>query len=304
MDDEIFSFFKKKLLPFTEQEMLSTHSRRFINSSIPLGRRTFLIATLAALTNSNFVKEIQMADEMEGSLKLKQDIPKAQPIKESKPKPNPNLANGAIELNGIERAVLFLSSGIQAYLHPEIGRNINNFGEASSFDFILTALRDEMLSTPDGRYLLRHQPLMNDQTLPVEKLNKLPENTLGYQYYKFTRDGDARAPVRFIADKELNYVFTRYRQIHDIVHILTESKIDLAGELPVKAFEFGNTGLPMTGLACFAYFKLSKKRKAKVNMVDSYINGLSTVPLVSVRWEELLERDVDELRKEFGIQQS
>jgi ubiquinone biosynthesis protein COQ4 len=280
--------------------MLSTRTRASLLRAAPLTRRHFVIAALAALTNSSFVKNIQMADDMEDlTSRPKSNTPLQQP----KPTQITSAVNenGIIELSTAERGLLLLVSGIQAFLHPEVGRNINNFGEASSFDFILRQLRDQMLASADGRYLLRHKPLLNQETLPRDYLKGLPANTLGAHYLHFTEGGDARAPVRFIADEELNYVFTRYRQIHDIVHILTGSKIDLAGELPVKAFEFGNTGLPMTGLACFAYFKLSAKRKQKVNMLESFLNGLSSTSLVTVRWEVLMERDVDEIRKELGI---
>lgn len=156
-----------------------------------------------------------------------------------------------------------------------------------------------MLSTVDGRRILRERPQLNGESMDTEWLQSLPSNTLGHHYAQFTQDNDDRAPVKFIADEELAYVFVRYRQMHDIVHILTKSKVDLAGELPVKAFEFGNTGLPMTGLACLAWFKLSDKRKKRVNMVDSFLLGLSAKPLIAMPWEQLMEHDVEELRQEI-----
>lgn len=280
--------------------MLMTQSKRSIPTLFQ--KRTFIIATLAALSNSNYLKNIQLADEME-------DIHHKTPSKldefiesqKSKPVQDTKFPDGRIKLNTLERSALFLISGVSAFLHPELGRNINNFGEVSSLEFILKDMRNQMLSTQSGRSILRERPLMNPSTLDPNWLKTLPENTLGYQYYNFTQDGDARAPVKLIQDEELAYVFLRYRQIHDIVHILTKSKIDLAGELPVKAFEFGNTGLPMTGLACFAYFKLSPKRKAKTYMIDSFLNGLQATPFITIRWEEWMEKDVDWIRKELKI---
>lgn len=277
---------------------------RIQSRSIPnvLQRRTFIIPTLAALSNSTFLKNIQLADEMEDiHHKLPSKLDEFIESQKSKPVQDTKFPDGRIKLNPLERSALFLISGVSAILHPEIGTHINNFGEVSSLEFILKDLRDQMLATESGRKILRERPLMNTTTLDPEWLKKLPENTLGNQYYHFTQGGDERAPVKLIQDEELAYVFLRYRQIHDIVHILTKSKIDLAGELPVKAFEFGNTGLPMTGLACFAYFKLSPKRKAKTHMIDAFLNGAQAVPFITIRWEDWMEKDVDWIRKEMKV---
>ncbi|KAH3684264.1 hypothetical protein WICPIJ_004767 [Wickerhamomyces pijperi] len=264
-------------------------------------RRHFIISTLASLatfTQSNFFQDMRKVDKFEELDELTNvtTTGKAEDVSESKYFPD-----GRIKLNTAEQAILFTFSGINAFLHPEVGANVNTFGEVSAFTAILANMRDNMLLSESGRQILRERPLMNSTTLDPQYLCKLPENTLGYQYLKFTQDGDERAPVKFIQDEELAYVFLRYRQIHDIAHILTDKKIDLAGELPVKAFEFGNTGLPMTGLACFAYFKLSSKRKSNVHMLDSLIAGLNATPLYTVYWEKMMERDVDELRKELNI---
>lgn len=266
----------------------------------PAGARSFVTAGLLALTNSNFFRQIKLADEME-NIDNDSILGSASSTTNALSKDTNRYPDGRYKLSGLERATLFTVSGISAFLHPEIGANINNFGEVSSFECVLKSLRDAMLRTDVGRQILRERPVLNDTTLDPAWLKSLPETSLGFQYHQFTRDGDARAPVKFIDDEELAYVFLRYRQIHDIVHILTNRKIDLAGELPVKAFEFGNTGLPMTGLACFAYFKLSSKRKNKVNMVDSFINGLETTPLITVYWEKMMEKDVDAIRAELGI---
>ncbi|KAH3678962.1 hypothetical protein WICMUC_001330 [Wickerhamomyces mucosus] len=263
-----------------------------------MSKRSFIIPAISALTaftQSNFFKDIQLVDKFEQ-------------LEEIKPKSSKNivqesryLPDGRIKLSNAERFILAGVSGISSFLHPEVGYNINNFGEATAIEPILRSMRDNMLLSESGRRILKERPLLNNETVDPEWLKTLPKNTLGYQYHKFTKDGDERAPVKFIEDEELAYVFLRYRQIHDIAHILMSSNITLAGELPVKAFEFGNTGLPMTGLATFAYFKLSPKRKEKVHMIDSLLSGLRATPLYTVYWEKLMERDLDDIRKEVGV---
>ena len=42
---------------------------------------------------------------------------------------------------------------------------------------------------------------------------------------------------------------SRYRQVHDLMHVLTGCPISVSGEVALKWFELIQTGLPMTGLA-------------------------------------------------------
>ncbi|ODV74493.1 ubiquinone biosynthesis protein COQ4 [Cyberlindnera jadinii NRRL Y-1542] len=264
-------------------------------------RRGLILPSLAFLSQSKWFKTIREVDQFQDPTYDPETSASEQTTtKVTFPERTPD---GRILISDSERSLMFIISGIQALLHHENGANINNFGEVSAFECVLRSLRDQMLSTREGRRILRERPQLTSKELDVNWLKSLPPNTLGAQYAKFTADNDDRAPVRFIQDEELSYVFLRYRQMHDIVHILTGCKVDLAGELPVKAFEFGNTGLPMTGLACFAYFKLSSKRKAKVNMIDSFLNGLSATSLITVPWERVMDKDVDELRAQYGIHQ-
>lgn len=61
---------------------------------------------------------------------------------------------------------------------------------------------------------------------------------------------DTRRPVKFVDSAELAYVMTRYRECHDLMHVLIGSlPISTLGELVVKVFEARQTRLPMCALA-------------------------------------------------------
>ena len=77
------------------------------------------------------------------------------------------------------------------------------------------------------------------------------------------------------------------------------------GEVALKAFEFANTLLPMTGLSVFAAATL--KTKEKERFASTYLpwalrNGLRAKEVINVYWEEELERDVEDLRRELGVE--
>ena len=97
----------------------------------------------------------------------------------------------------------------------------------------------------------------------------------------------------------------RYRECHDFYHALVGLPVFREGEVALKAFEFANTGLPMTGLAVFTALTLKKaewRRFWDVYGPWAIRNGAQCEDIINVYWEEELETDVDELRGKIGIE--
>ena len=75
-------------------------------------------------------------------------------------------------------------------------------------------------------------------------------------------------------------------------------------EIVVKAFEFANLGLPMTGLAAVgAPFRLSAVRRERVKQSIPWALrcGGSARSLITVYWERRWDQDTEELKQELGI---
>lgn len=75
--------------------------------------------------------------------------------------------------------------------------------------------------------------------------------------------------------------------------------------MALKAFEFANTLLPMTGLSVFSLVGMKKKERERFWGVYgpwAVRNGLRAKEVINVYWEEVLEKDVGELRKELGVE--
>lgn len=97
----------------------------------------------------------------------------------------------------------------------------------------------------------------------------------------------------------------RYRECHDFYHAVTGLPVIVEGEVALKALEFMNTLLPMTGLSTFAVMRLKpveRERFFRIHLPWAVKSGLGSRELINVYWEEELERDVDELREELGIE--
>ncbi|KAL8705921.1 MAG: hypothetical protein Q9201_000976 [Fulgogasparrea decipioides] len=166
-----------------------------------------------------------------------------------------------------------------------------------------------MLSSPTGRRILRDRPRITSQTMSMQHLRNLPENSVGRAYASWLdREGvspDTRDRVRYIGDEECAYVMQRYRECHDFYHALTGLPVIVEGEVALKAFEFANTHLPMTGLSLFAVLRLKPAERSR--FWNTYLpwaltNGLRSKEIINVYWEEQLRRDLNDLRIELGIE--
>jgi ubiquinone biosynthesis protein COQ4 len=192
------------------------------------------------------------------------------------------------------------------YYHSDL---IAALGEATATPYFIYRLRDAMLSSPTGRRILKNRPRISTSTLSMEYLRSLPENTVGRAYADWLdREGvstDDRETVKYIDDEECAYVMQRYRECHDFFHALTGLPVVVEGEVALKTFEFANTLLPMTGLSIFAVTRLKpaeRKRFFTIYGPWAVRNGLRSKEIINIYWEEQLERDVEELRKELGIE--
>ncbi|KAF2839010.1 ubiquinone biosynthesis protein coq4, mitochondrial [Patellaria atrata CBS 101060] len=223
-------------------------------------------------------------------------------------RPPPNYENH-IPLTRIERIALAVGSAFLSLRDPRRGDLIAALGEATAQPYFIYRLRDAMLLSTTGRRILRDRPRINSKTMSLEYLRSLPDNCVGRTYATWLdREGvtpDTRSQVQYIDDEECAYVMQRYRECHDFYHAVTGMPVFREGEVALKAFEFANTVLPMTGLSVFAVTTLKKRERER--FWDTYLpwaveNGLKSKDMINVYWEEELERDVDDLRKELGIE--
>ncbi|KOH01043.1 ubiquinone biosynthesis protein COQ4 [Saccharomyces eubayanus] len=288
--------------------------------SVRCQRRGIFLPTAAiySLGSLVFGKEARLADAMERGDLHNKNVDYAKEAEERTESRIMALANsrpmkpryeGHVPLYRYEKLLLFAISGWNSFFHPEDGYNIVQLGEATALPVFLENLKQTMLSDPSGRRILKEQPNITADILHMDKLAKLPHNTFGYVYYQWLKrenvSPDTRAPVKFIDDPMHAYIFKRYRQCHDFYHALNNLPIIIEGEVTIKALEGANLGVPMAILGgILAPLRLKKAQRER--LYNTYLpwairTGLSCKPLINVYWEEMLEKDVDALRKELQI---
>ncbi|KAK4495490.1 hypothetical protein PRZ48_013822 [Zasmidium cellare] len=223
-------------------------------------------------------------------------------------RPPPNYP-GHVPLTWLERGALAVGSAFGSLRNPYRHDLIASLGEATAKPYFVSRLRRAMLENPTGRRILKDKPRITSQSMRLEELRQLPENTVGRAYAAWLdREGvtpDTRDQVRYIDDPEEAYVMQRYRETHDFTHAITGLPVIIEGELAVKAFEFANTLLPMTALSLFAIVRLKpveRERFFSIYLPWALRNGLKAEEVVNVYWEEELETDVDVLRERLGIE--
>lgn len=223
-------------------------------------------------------------------------------------RPPPNYP-GHVPLTTTERFGLAVGSAIASLINPRRAEMIAACGEATAQPFFIRRLRDRMLADPTGRRILRDRPRITSKTMSLEKLRQLPDNSVGRTYAEWLdREGvtpDTRDQVQYIDNEEQAYVMQRYRECHDFYHAVTGLPIFVEGEIGLKAFEFANIGLPMTGLSLGAIVRLKPAERRR--MFETYLpwalsNGLRAKDVICVYWEEELETDVEVLRQRLGIE--
>ncbi|KHN98675.1 ubiquinone biosynthesis protein coq-4 [Metarhizium album ARSEF 1941] len=224
-------------------------------------------------------------------------------------RPPPNYP-GHVPLTKLERLAMAVGSSAMALINPYRADLIAQVGESTATPYFIYRLRDAMLADPTGRRILRLRPRITSKTLSMSHLRSLPENTVGRAYVGWLdREGvspDTRSETRYIDDPECAYVMQRYRECHDFYHSITGLPIVREGEVALKAFEWANTLLPMPGLSILAAATMKPRERQRFRA--TYLpwalrNGSRSKELINVFWEEQLDRDVADLRRELGIEQ-
>jgi ubiquinone biosynthesis protein COQ4 len=158
----------------------------------------------------------------------------------------------------------------------------------------------------DGDELLRDRPAIDSRSVDLDALRALPADSLGGAYIRYL-DENGLDPDLFQAPPGLPpvpaFVSQRMRQTHDIWHVLTGYKPDVAGEIALQAFTFGQTRMPSAALiAIGGALRLSRIRPGIVRMaLDGYRRGRRASFLPTVRWEQHWRRPVAEMRDELGV---
>ena len=145
-------------------------------------------------------------------------------------------------LSIVQRTVLAVGCGAQAIIDPYRYDCVAYAAEATTPPCVLSKLADKMKNTEEGRLILKDKPNIHSSEIDLEYLANLEDNLFGKEYFKmleqYSISPDTRVPVKFIDGETNEFIMRRFRQCHDLLHLLLQAPTTFEGEAYVKAYEF------------------------------------------------------------------
>lgn len=117
-----------------------------------------------------------------------------------------------------------------------------------------------------------------------EDLRNLPVGTLGNDLYLFL--------------KERNLPLLKHYARHDLKHVLLGYDTTEEGEACLQSFMFGNGRISFPVLATVSYSFITMPEYWS-KMKKAFLQGKSSSPVHSWKWNELLKEPTEELRKKL-----
>ena len=168
------------------------------------------------------------------------------------------------------------------------------------------------IADPAGAAIVRERrslfALLDDR----EALAKLPPGSLGRAYFEWTEAeqitvaGLASATESWFAEGELSedrrLVMERYRDTHDLWHVLTGYGRDLVGELALLTFSLVQTrhaGLALPVVFGYLSHVFDRPRRRLLN--DAWRRGRRAVWLPVQDWEGLVGCPLDQVREKLRV---
>ena len=123
---------------------------------------------------------------------------------------------------------------------PACGQLLNICLDLKVYAALVRGLR----GSEDGSRLLAERPSLQGKELDLSALERLPEGTLGREFARYFRDNQI-APFETTLElkNDVDYIGKRYRETHDLLHVLTGYATDVMGEMELQAYVQGNLGI-------------------------------------------------------------
>ncbi|KAJ8300999.1 hypothetical protein KUTeg_022518, partial [Tegillarca granosa] len=95
-----------------------------------------------------------------------------------------HLYPGHIQTSLLQKTLLSVGSAAMAIFDPSRDDMIATLGETTGY-YALKNIQKKMLQDPVGRQILEEQPVINTDTVSIDYLGSLPDDTFGKNYWYF-----------------------------------------------------------------------------------------------------------------------
>lgn len=164
-----------------------------------------------------------------------------------------------------------------------------------------------MANSELGRALLAKRPSLQRSNLDLDALRAMPEGTLGRAFAKYFEDHKI-APFEspYEVRNDVDYIVKRYRETHDLVHVLTGYDTDALGEMELQAFALGNLSLRtsvliLTFAAILRPHGLPPMWKYADKLRHAFARGRRSSNIVAHEYERFWAMSVEDARRAMGF---
>ena len=147
----------------------------------------------------------------------------------------------------------------------------------------------------EGRRLLAERPRLNANAVSLATMAAHPLRSLGHEYAAYFAANAITPfdPAVLAVETDQDYVATRLRETHDVLHVVTGYGTDDIGELELQWFNLGNHGWgPLPFIVFLASFVMGRMTKyggvwrVFKRALAAYRRGRRSRALASVIWED------------------
>lgn len=211
----------------------------------------------------------------------------------------PTLAPDASTYARLKLAVHALQVLAKEPAHPHYGPLLNACLDGTTYARMANTWRKR----DDGKALLDRRPTLQGVDLDLDALARLPPGTLGHEFTRYFADnGIAPFITAFPIATDVDYLSKRYRETHDLFHVVTGYGTDTQGEMELQAFVLGNLALRQT-ILILLFGTLTHVKEQGPKGLGGYLRGVqrawrrgrASKELLSVPWETLWEQPVSSL---------
>ncbi len=143
----------------------------------------------------------------------------------------------------------------------------------------------------------------------IPELAKLPEQTLGYAFAQhMIREGFTPEDLAYSqGDEPYERIRIHLESTHDVWHVVTGFRPDIAGELGLQAFYHGQFGATLglvllsAGLLNTLFFANDDADRRMAAISHGWQLGRRARPLIGVDWSRKWEMPLSQVRRELGL---
>jgi ubiquinone biosynthesis protein COQ4 len=215
------------------------------------------------------------------------------------PPPAPTLPPNASILQRVRIGIQALEVLKDHPADPNYGPLFNATIDTGTYVTMARALR----TTAEGRRLLDERPTLQGRELDLDALGHLPEGTLGHEFVRYFRDNKISPfETTFEIRSDMDYLSKRYRETHDLFHVITGYGTDVMGEMELQAFVLGNLRVPSAAFV-LAFASVMRLESQGTSQLRGYLRrlraahrrGRDSRSLLSVPFETLWEQPLASL---------